>query len=181
MASKPLGSLLYIVSIIPFFLLEIFNHAWYPQFQSLSTLVTVLVAFAYIFLGLFGVPSGRIWGMVPLGWGWGLWLRLNFPFQLVIIYCCISVISTILFLPWNLDTAAVWSSHISQAGLSSGILPLFSAPPLPAGSSSSEGLLLCFFQSTAWFPVFWPVVTLMYRSLAQMCLCAGCFFFFFEF
>ena len=61
MASKPLGSLLYIEPKVFQFLID-FNHTRYSQFQSLSVLATILVAFAQVPLGLQGDQSWRVWG-----------------------------------------------------------------------------------------------------------------------
>ena len=86
---------MYKALIMPFFFLWMFNHTHYPQSQSLSVLVTVLVAFAQIPLGLHGVWSWRIWGDGPPGLGGGdCSLALFLHLQLVKINSCFSALPT---------------------------------------------------------------------------------------
>ena len=65
MVSKPLESLLYRELKVFYFLVD-FNHTCYSQFQSLSVLATVLVAFAQIPPGLRGDQSWMVSRRGPL-------------------------------------------------------------------------------------------------------------------
>ena len=96
---------------MPFFLID-FYHICYPQSQSLSVFMTVLVAFIQIPFGVCGVWSQRLWWRGPLGWRMVAVAQPRVLQQwLVVIICCSSSAPTSLpspllcFLPSCLGTA----------------------------------------------------------------------------
>ena len=168
-----------------FFPLQMFNHTCYPQSQFLSVLVTVSVAFAQIHVVLRDVRSHRVWGEEPSGLVVGGCSSTSvLQWWLVKINCCFAAVPAFLpslfpcLLPWWLGTAIGCVELTALSGRAiQGTLHTFSSPSPPTGSSDYERQLLCFSQSTAQHPGFWPVVALMHRSHVQMCWCAVWVFF----
>ena len=134
-----------------------FNHARYPQSQSLSKLTTVSVTFAQIPLGLRGVRSQKLCGEETSGLGMGAVAQPLFCNPGWQKSTAVSLLSPFLCSPhfsafspeaWALSLAA-WSSQLSQAGLISEQAALSPLPISPTRSSGCKRQLLYFSQSTA--------------------------------
>lgn len=144
----------------------------------MSVLVTALVVFAQIPLGLWGVWCGRIWAEGPAGLGDGDCSSASHFTPVAsnnqVVFLCLPHFSAFCPAPGHCRCVEVTALSVTAV---QGICHTFYPHPLPSWSLSYERQLLCFSQSTDQLPCFCPVVALICRFLTQTCLCADWVFF----